>query len=466
MRAVLINPAFQRDVEGIAQTTVAPPMGLLYLAAALREAGHEPIILDGNAHGWGTRATVAQAIFERAGLIGITATTPTIDRADAIALGLRAAGYRGPILVGGPHPTALPVQTLQRYAGFDAAAIGEAEVTLVEVMAALRERDDWRGVDGLAVREGRGASLNAQRSPPEDLDALPWPARDLLPAAPYRCPDGERFAVVVASRGCPAPCSYCAVPHIFGRRLRRRDPDRIADEVEALADQGVTYVHFVDDTFTWNRRWVLQLCDALRARGLHRRLQWQCLTRVDRVTPELLTALAQAGCRRVQMGVEGAHGGGEDALRKGITSGQAQQAFAAARAAGLQTLAFAMINVPGEGHAEIAQTEALLKRLDPDYLQLTICTPFPGTAMYAQAEHDGSLRTRDFADFRFLREVVLDNGVLRDDEVLRAHRRVQRRFWLHPRRMLRLAARMGRSAEGRAAAARMARKALRHLGGV
>ena len=468
MRVVLINPAYQRDIEAVAQTTLAPPMGLLYLAASLERAGHTVAIVDANAHGWSVAEVIRRVAERDADLIGLTATTPTVGRAGRIAVGLRAAGYGGLLMLGGPHVTALPTKTLQHHPAFDAAALGEAEETIVEVAAAIEQGRDLREIAGLAVRTDDGIVRTPPRAGAPDIDALPRPARHLLQPphdhiAAYNSPDGKSFAVVVASRGCPAPCTYCNVPGMFGKRIRRRDPADVADEVAELVATGVRFVDFIDDTFTWSRRWVLELCGELRKRALHERVSWLCLTRVDRVTPDLLEAMSGAGCKRIEMGIECASTHGLDALHKGIDEKQVAAAFAAARAAGLETLAFAMVNVPGEGRADIALTERLLHRVDPDYLQLTICTPYPGTPLYERALADGRLRTRDFDDFRFLRAVVLDNGVLSPAEVRYLHKAVQRRFWMRPRRVGMMLKRLALSPGGGKATLRMAGKALEHL---
>lgn len=464
MAVALVNPPYQRAIEAIAQTTVGPPMGLCYLAGALRAAGIEVSILDANALELSVEQTVAATPWRTAELIGLTATTPTLSLCGAIARGLRAAGFTGTLALGGPHASALPEQTLDGEPALDVVVIGEGEQSLVELVRAQREGRDLLEVPGLAVRVEGVARRSPDRVYSVPIDDLPAPARDLLPLDRYLSPDGNRTMTVIASRGCPAPCTYCAVPRQFGRKLRRRDPEQVADEVRALADDlDVRWVDFIDDTFTWDRKWALALCAALVDRGLHRRVNWLCLTRVDRVDPELLATMAAAGCKRVEMGIECASDQGLATLRKGIDEQQVIDAFRWAHAAGLETLAFAMVNVPGETLADIEATGRLLTRARPDYLQLTYCTPYPGTPLYVQSLAQGRLRTRDFDRFRFLRDVVLDNGVLREDEVRRAHRRLQRAFWLRPRVAWKMGRRLLTESGSRLATLRMAGKALRHL---
>lgn len=464
MTVVLVNPNYQRNIEAIAQTTVGPPMGLAYLAGALRAADIAVRIVDANALRLEDAETIARSGWHEASFIGLTATTPTIDACISLARGLRHNGYKGPIVLGGPHPSALPEQTLRSEPVLSAVALGEAERTVVELAQAIADGRPLTEVAGLVVRDGDQIIRTAERTDQPAVNDLAPPARDLLPLNAYLSPDGSSTMTVIASRGCPAPCSYCAVPRHFGRHLRRRDPEQIADEIADLVQRYDTrWIDFIDDTFTWNRSWVLNLCEALRTRGLHKKIQWLCLTRVDRVDLELLQIMRAAGCRRIEMGIECASVDGLEALKKGIDEQQVIEAFRIARAAGMETLAFAMVNVPGETRADIKKTGKLLARAAPDFLQLTYCTPYPGTPLYVEALGAGRLRTNKFSDYRFLRKVVLDNGVLSVEEVKAAHRAVQRGFWLRPGTIWRMTWRAMTEPGARLATLRMARKALKHL---
>ncbi len=464
MSIVLINPNYQRSIEAIAQTTVGPPMGLAYLAGALRAADIPVRIVDANALRLGAAETIARSRWHGAALIGLTATTPTLDACYELSRGFRLVGYEGPIVIGGPHPTALPEQTLLNEHTLTAVSLGESERTIVDMARALDEGRPLAEVPGLVVRQGDEFVRTPARTDRPNIDDLAPPARDMLPLEAYLSPDGSSTMTVIASRGCPAPCSYCAVPQHFGRNLRRRDPVQVADEIQGLVeDYGTRWIDFIDDTFTWNRRWVFALCEALRERDLHKKIKWLCLTRVDRVDLELLQTMQAAGCRRIEMGIECASPEGLEALQKGIDEQQVVEAFKIARKAGMETLAFAMVNVPGETLADIAKTHKLLAKAQPDFLQLTFCTPYPGTRLYDEALANGRLRTKDFKDFRFLRKVVLDNGVLTSAQVREAHKRLQRSFWLNPLTVLRMSKRALTESGARMATLRMARKAWRHL---
>jgi len=417
-------------------------MGLAYLAGVLRDASQPVDVIDANALRLDLPAVTRRIVDARPAVLGLTAVTPTIDLCAEIATRARQSGFEGAVVVGGPHPSALPARTLTDHPAIDVAVVGEAEGRIVELVRRLRDSVPLDGLPGVLWRHGDGVRGDPGLPEPPDLDALPRPARDLLPMKRYRSPDSLRAHTVVATRGCPAPCTYCGVPGFFGRRVRRRDPEDVAEEFGELARHWrADHINFVDDTFTWDADWVHALCDALAERRLPDRLTWQCLTRVDRVDRGLLERMAAVGCRRVEMGIECASVEGLAALAKGIKQGQVERAFAAARAARLETMALAMVNVPGESASDVDRTWRLVQEIDPDQLQVAICTPYPGTRLYDDAVRDGALRTHDFARFRFLREAVLDNGVMSEDEAVRAQRRLQRRFWLRPRTVARLAAR-------------------------
>lgn len=440
VHTLLVAPPYQADISAAAQTTVGAPMGLAYLAGALRAAGESVSVLDANALRLSVPEAAARVV--RAGnraVVGLTATTPTVGRCAAIVEHARARGFAGIAVVGGAHPSALPAETLRAHPALDVAVIGEAEGRITDIVRRARSRETYEGIGGVAWRTPDGVVCVPDPPAPPALDRLAPPARDLLPMRAYRSPDSRRAHTVVATRGCPAPCRYCAVPGLFGRTVRRRSPAAVADEVEGLVLRWrADHINFVDDTFTWDPEWVATLCDEFVRRGLHRRIRWQCLTRVDRVGPEVLARMAAAGCLRVEFGIECASPEGLEALRKGVGRAQIVRAFNLAHRAGIETMALAMVNVPGESVDDVEDTWRLVRDLDPDQLQVAICTPYPGTPLYTDSLARGRLRSRDFSRYRFLREAVLDNGVMTATEALAAQRRLQRQFWLRPRTIARL----------------------------
>jgi len=440
MDLVLLHPGFQRAVRRIAQTSVGPPLGLAYLAAAARAAGHRVSIVDANAEGWGVHEAVTATVAYRPALVGMTATTPTMPLVGELASALRARLPDVRIVVGGPHVTFLPEQTLAEHPAIDVVARGEGERTLPALLAALDGGGDLADIPGLAFRGPDGAVVDTGIAPAiDDLDGLAVPTRDLLPMRCYRCPDSDRFSTILAMRGCPCDCVYCAVPAMFGHRMRYRSVSSVVEEMDQVQRvHGMDFLSFVDDTFTTDRRWVLDLCDEVFRRGLQRRQRWICLTRPDMVDAELLARMRAAGCVRVEMGIETGSEHGRTFLAKGVSREAVLQGFALAREAGLSTMGFAIVNVPGETRADVQRTFDLVREVDPDYLQLSFLTPYPGTDLWDTAQAEGGVTTGDWSRYGFLQDVVLDHGSLPPHELQPMYQQFVRRFWLRPRTAVKL----------------------------
>jgi len=434
MDVVLLQPGFQRAVRRIAQTTIGPPLGLAYLAGAARAAGHSVHIVEANARGWGVDEAVRRVVELNPGLVGMTAATPTLPLVGQLATSIRQRLPGARIVVGGPHATFLAARTLEEIGAIDVIVRGEGERTLPRLLAALEDDGDLVHVPGLAFRGDGGVVVDTGIVPPiEDLDALPSPARDLLPMHRYRCPDSARFSTILAMRGCPCSCVYCAVPSMFGRQMRFRSPRAVAEEMDEVQRRhGVDFLSFVDDTFTTDRDWVFDLCERIHGLDLHRRQRWICLTRPDLVDAELLARMRAAGCVRVEMGIESGSEHGRRFLAKGVGEEAIVQGFALARQAGLSTMGFAIVNIPGETRRDVERTFDLVRRVDPDYLQLSFLTPYPGTQLWTTAHEQGWITCGDWARYGFLRDVVLDHGALSPAEVQAMYQRFVRRFWLRP----------------------------------
>lgn len=459
-RVVLVNVPFQDDVASVAQTSVGPPMGLAYLAAVLRQAGHEALILDANVLGMDFDAVGKELVRIGPDVVGTTAATPSIHLAGELAKRVKRV-CRGdvPVVVGGPHVSALPEETLRAYPEIDVVVVGEAEATVDRLVRALLGGSleeipnlAWRrdgaavapaasGAKGRAPRTGARDSLHegAVACSPRDavqvekLDTLPFPARDLLPNPLYRTIDSWPMTCMIAVRGCPARCVYCAVPEFAGRRVRRRSPANVVAEMEeCLSRWKIPFFSFIDDTFSTSRDWTLALADAMVASGIHRHASWSCLTRPDMVDEELLARMKKAGCVRVELGIESGSPAVLKFLRKGAKIEQIREAFRVAKKVGLATLGFAMVNVPGETPEDLDMTEKEILSIDPLFLQLSFCTPYPGTELHRYCVEHDLIGTTDWSAYRFLKEPVIRNPHLSPVEIARRHRRILSRFYMRP----------------------------------
>lgn len=433
-RIALVNPYYQDLIKSIAQITVGPPLGLAYIAAVLENKGYVVNIIDANAERLSVSETVARIVNFKADIAGLTAVTPTIGICANIAEGLKKKNNSILTVIGGIHVTVLPEETLKRYLDFDFLIRGEGEFALLELLEALNKNSSFINIKGLAYRAMDSVIVNEPQIHIENLDQLPFPARHLLKNRLYKTFDSDKMTCVIAMRGCPAKCIYCAVNLVSGKKCRKRSPSNVIEEIQlCVSDYNTRFIAFLDDTFTFDKLWVQSLCGEFIKTGLNRRVRWSCLTRVDNVGYDLLRQMKQAGCARVEFGIESGAGEILEYLKKGITIQQMKEAFWAAKKAGLSTMGFVILNVPGETKETIAQTKRLIMELAPDFLQLSFATPYPGTELFQLCVKDNLLITRDWARYIFLNNQIIKNNLITESELKNLMRSLQRSFYLRPK---------------------------------
>ncbi len=404
MKVLLINPPAEQTLVGNnpkfldEERGANPPLGLLYLAAALEQrTDHEVSVVDAIAEGLSYDALAEHIGSEQPDLIGVAVMTFTLLDAIKTVEVARRAAPGAKIVLGGPHVHLYPRETVS-LPGVDFALTGECEHSFVDLVERLREPGRWDEVPGLAFHRDGHVVLNAKPGLIDDLDALPFPARDLVPYQRYSSVLARRqpITTMFTSRGCPYACTFCDRPHL-GKKFRARSAANVADEMQACVEMGIHEILVYDDTFTVDRGRVLDICAEIQRSGLD--LGWDIRARVDTVDEEMLRELKAAGCERIHYGVEAGSDRFMQVLRKGITVADAERAFRLTKRAGIATLAYFMIGIPGQAEADVHETMRLARRLDPDYVHVTILTPFPGTAIYRQALKEGVYDTDHWLEF-------------------------------------------------------------------
>jgi len=404
MKVVLINPPAEQTLVGNnpafldEERGCNPPLGLLYMAAAIEQrSDHEVAIVDAMAEGLGYEALGPRLAAEAPDLVGITTMTFTLlDVVHTIQIA-RQAAPDAKVILGGPHVHLFPRETLE-LPGVDFAMRGEGDLQLLELCNRLGEPDRWDEVGGLTFRRD-GEVVETPLAPPiDDLDALPFPARHLTDVTLYSSVIARRQPVTTmfTSRGCPYRCAFCDRPHL-GKKFRARSAANVVDEMEACIELGIHEFLIYDDTFTVKRQRVLDVCAEIQRRGLD--VGWDIRARVDTVDEEMLRALKAAGCERIHYGVEAGSDHFMEVLRKGITVEDARTAFKLTEKAGISSLAYFMIGIPGETEDDIRQTWRLARELGPDFVHITILCPFPGTEIYRNALAEGVYETDHWLDF-------------------------------------------------------------------
>jgi len=355
--------------------------------------------------------------------------TPSIADDLALAGEIRAAAPSVRNAVFGTHVTALDETCLESSPGLDAIFRNEPEQTASEWVARLDD-ESWENVAGLSYRRGDTIHRNPPRAFLSDLDALPDPAWHLFDLDLYRLPlKGTRFLMVTPHRGCPYPCSYCTAQTFYGAKLRRRSVARVRDEIRKNAEvHGVRELFFWSDTFTIDKRYVLELCEAIEPLGV----TWASNSRVDTIDDELARAMRRAGCWMLSFGIESGDQALLDAVGKGAAVEQAETAVLTAKSAGLKVAGHFVLGLPGETRESLDKTLALARRLPLDFEQFYCAVPFPGSRLYAEAADKGWIRASEFTEYR-QDEAILELPGLTRQEVMEYRQRAYRSFYSRPR---------------------------------
>ncbi len=440
MKLLLLNPptregkGFIREgrctQEGGVWTTLWPPISLAMLGAILERDGHDVTALDGGALGYSRERLVADIERDRPDAVIWSTGTPSIAGDLSLADEIRAVAPETRTAVFGTHVTALDASCLEQTRGLDAIFRNEPEATASEWVARLENGGSWSEVAGLSYRVGERIERNADRPFLSDLDALPEPAWHLFDLDVYRLPlKGTRFLMVTPHRGCPYPCTYCTAQTYYGAKLRRRSVERVRDEIRRNIDvHGVRELFFWSDTFTIDKRYVMELCEAIEPFGV----TWASNSRVDTIDPELATAMRRAGCWMISFGIESGDQASLDAAGKGATVEDAERAVRVAKEAGIKVAGHFVLGIPGETKESLDKTLALAERLPLDFEQFYCAVPFPGSRLYTEALEKGWLGDAAFDRFR-QDEALLELPGLTPAEVVAYRERAYRRFYSRPR---------------------------------
>ena len=342
MKCALIIPAW--DPEDIFPTKTAgsqinywQPLGTLYVASALMRAGHELKFLNG---AFMSHEEILRAVSEfRPDFAGIYSTAFGWRRAVRTVEDIKKALDGVFTAVGGPYPIALGEQCLEDSHCIDAVVTGEGEVTVVEMLDRLSRSLSLEGVEGVVYRDNGSIVTNPARPLIEDLDSLPFPARELLddtdryipPPATYR---RKPVAVIMTARGCNRRCIFCfQIDRERKTGIRYRSVGNVMKEIEHCLDQGYREIKFIDDTFAADYDRAMEIAGEIKARGLD--FTWFASACVHQVDRPLLRAFKDAGCWAILLGAESGVQKDLNALRKGITLDQTRRAVKAAKEAGL-----------------------------------------------------------------------------------------------------------------------------------
>jgi len=414
-------------------------LGLCYLAACTREKGHGTWIVDMQAMGLGYQEAVDKILENDPECVGITSVTLAIGNAYKLAGMIKARDPRVTIIIGGAHVTAVPEETMSRYAdGFDVGVVGEGERTITELLEAIEGGKPLDHIRGIIFHD---KSLDKFKYTERiglvsDLDDLPMPAWDLLPdiskhyiPTTYAIDRLPSFSLVT-TRGCAFKCTFCD-RSVFGNKYRKHSPGYIISMLKDLYfNYGIRDIRFNDDEFMLSKTHLSVLCESILKEKLD--ITWSCLARVDSVTYELLTLMRRSGCRQIRFGIESGSQSILDEIKKGITIDDVRKAVSMTKKAGIRTIGFFMMALPGETMDTIRETVDFAKELDLDDFKMNYYAPFPGSQLYKDIDKYGTADLSWEKMNMHTRPSFLPHG-LTEEQLIKMNKYAFRSFYLRPK---------------------------------
>lgn len=425
--------------------SMAPPLGLGYLAAALGKE-HETTVIDCILLRLSPAGLARLAGVFRPDIIGLTLHSFERALVREYLLNIRSASPNTVTVLGGPHVSGDPAGTLLEYGRLvDFAFVGEAEKGFRMLVELLQDEDigvnakSLKKVPGLVYRGLKGIQVNPRWMPkPKEIGMPRW---DLLVPETYpRRPPGAFFrqfptAPVSISRGCPSPCTFCAVGSVMGRKIRYRPIDSVMEELRLLHDRhGIREFHFVDDNFTHDRNYVLKFCDAL-ASGLPG-ISWTCPNgvKIDSLDDELLSAMKISGCYALSVGIEAGNQEVLDKIGKAQKVDRVRHVIEKIKNHGMSARGFFLFGLPEQSSLQMEDTIRFSLELSLDMALFSLFHPFPGTLEYDRLKDKGEIRNQA----KTLAEVAYVPKGLSARQLKSLQRKAFLLFWLRPRILLNL----------------------------
>ncbi len=431
MQVTFVNPPYP---AGSHRHPPFIPLGIGYLAAVLEKNGYDVNVIDCQA----LKLTLSEVENElrkrQPDVVGLTSTTLTYKSALKIIKVAKKALPNCLTVLGGSHVTFWDDNALQECPQLDVVVRKEGENTLLELVQRLEEGKSFHDVVGTTCRKDGKIVKNPDRPYIENLDELPYPAVHLFPLEQFN-KYGNIIFPVMTSRGCVFWCDFCTAVRMFGKKYRMRSPKKVVDELEYLYKKyGEKQYTFYDDAFTVNQARTEEICNEILRRGL--KIKWDCETRVDMVSKNLLLKMREAGCIAIWFGVEAGSQKIRDAMGKGISTQQTLNAFKWAQEAGLIAVASIILGFPGETKETAWESVKLLERINPDEIGIYIATPYPGTPMYDYVTKMGWLKIRDF-DRYDTATPTFESPTMSMKELREIHDKAHQSFYLRPTYVIR-----------------------------
>jgi anaerobic magnesium-protoporphyrin IX monomethyl ester cyclase len=429
---VLVNPPYRNKYH---QHAPSPPLGLGYLAAVLEKNHYTVEVIDCQASKLSPEEFKREISKRQPTIVGATATTRLYNSAIELIQIAKEVHSNCLTLLGGPHVTFWDETALKECPQLDVVVRREGENTLLELVQRVEAGKSYYDVVGTTCRKGKEFVRNPDRPYIEDLDEIPFPARHLWDLDSLR--KAEDIFYLITTRGCVYWCEFCATVRMFGRKYRMRSIKNVVDELEFLnKTYGATVFTFNDDAFTVDQARTEELCNEINKRGL--KIKWNCGTRVDMTTKELLIKMKNAGCVSVWFGVESGTQQVLDDMKKGISLEQTLRTIGWVIKLGMKPVPNVLLGFPGETKETAWKTIKFAEKVSPYNIAMyNIATPFPGTPMYDMVMKNGWVRVTNF-DLYDATTPIFETPTLSLKELAELYDKAFQSFYLRPSYVFRM----------------------------
>jgi len=409
----LINPNVNPEYGTL---SYYPPLGQLYIASFLRENGYPVNFIDADNQDLSHEEIIEVIQNNDSKIIGITCLTAQLNEVYKLSEFLKTSDQEYTIIVGGPHPSAIPVEVLNECKYIDVVVIGEGEHTFLEIVQKIENGFEYNDVQGIASWVNGEIIISEPRILIKDIDELPLPAYDLIESFhdyPGTYPSRDFPSMyIMGSRGCPFKCSFCS-DAIWKGSLRKRDPIKIIDEAELLITKyGIKEIFFQDDTFNIDKKWFSSICNEIIKRDLQNKCTFKCPMRANKnlISDEIFSLAKKANFWIVFFGVESGSQKVLDEIDKNLTKDEIIRAFAIARKFGIKTIASFIIGNYPEDKNSVYESIAFAKEINPDYIGAALLIPYPGTQIYSHLKEEKRM-TKSFLEYKIGEEIFIHPNI-------------------------------------------------------
>ena len=427
MKILLIAPYIDRsfdrptnskvsEVETLNREDFIPSTALLCLGAMLRENNYEPVLLDLNNNevhqyretylDYCNKSIIDKINENKPELIGINCLfSGSFPYVLEYAKAIKSHSPHIKIAIGGMHPSTFPKEILSNCKDIDYISIGEGEKSMTALANSIKTKNEnlLSSIKAFAYRDKDGEiKINRQANYIDDLNTLPMPAWDLLDIKKFEMNLDHYYnppklplkykAVVLTSRACPCECNFCDIFMVMGQKHRKRSVKLIVDELELLnGDYGVNYISFMDDNLTLNRAHIMDLCNELIKRKLHKRLIWDTPSGlwINSLREETIAKMVEAGFVKAAISVE--HGNDyirNKVIKKHLDRKKIYEVAALLKKYKVMTTGYFIMGFPEETHETLQDTYDMLEELQLDKSSVSTLMPFPGTSLFKQVVRD------------------------------------------------------------------------------